>query len=416
MTGCGVYIPASPALDALLRNPAGFRPDHAAFFLHSIVSKFYTGDVDRAGFARLDSRIIKNSVPSRAFSACKKFLVSAGVIETAGYSTGRFPTGYRIATAFDGPPRRWVVDDPLLAGKLRAFRERYKTAGGGSEVAAVIERRKALLDRQRESLARLSLPAAPAELVRMTPEAHPGHVLLIGKSIEHHDHDGLIVDAFGWRIHSIVTRTSSHLRPRLLLDGQPVAEVDVANSQPMLLAIMARIEEGNPSAPSPSNMWRAPFICGASPSYLGRAEIAAFRAACESGTLYDRLGEDCGFSRLDAKRQLFRDVLFGKPYVKGPITRAFGRRWPSLLAWIQDLKARHGYKCLAQALQRLESVIMLDGVGNRLLHELPALPFLTIHDSAMLTAGQAEAVRSIMVDEFSKWGAKPKISIKGATL
>jgi hypothetical protein len=57
---------------------------------------------------------------------------------------------------------------------------------------------------------------------------------------------------------------------------------------------------------------------------------------------------------------------------------------------------------------------MLDCIGNSLLRELPGLRFLTIHDSALLVADEAQAVKAIMQDEFSRWGAMPTIRVKAA--
>lgn len=228
----------------------------------------------------------------------------------------------------------------------------------------------------------------------------------------------------GWRAHHLISRTSSRLRPRLLLEGRPVLEVDVANSQPLLLSILAARTTYEADAQHIEQMHDIMEGAGAGLALLPPASPAvavsvstrdaeAFRELCESGLLYDELAADCGIQREQAKKALFRDVLFGKPYVNGKITQAFGRRWPTLLAWIRCMKKTHGYKSLAMALQRLESVIMLDGVGNRVLQKLPSVPFLTIHDSAMLMADHASDVRTIMLDEFSRWGVRPDVRLKG---
>ena len=131
----------------------------------------------------------------------------------------------------------------------------------------------------------------------------------------------------------------------------------------------------------------------------------------EAGALYELLSHDCGLSRERAKKAVFRDVLFGKPYVNGRVTVAFGKRWPTLLAGIRAAK-RHDHKIIARALQRLESRIILDGIGARLVREMPSLHFLTIHDSALLVAEHAETVKAIMVDEFARWGVRPKLHVK----
>ena len=146
-------------------------------------------------------------------------------------------------------------------------------------------------------------------------------------------------------------------------------------------------------------------------------ETQDFRSVCESGELYDFLSLDAGIERAKAKKEFFRDVLFGKPHINGRVTVSFGRRWPTLLDSIRGAKRKHGYKVVAQALQRLESVVMLDGVCFRLLREFPSVPFLTIHDSTLLTAnaGVVGQVRDIMTEEFLVWRARPTIREKSAS-
>jgi hypothetical protein len=141
-------------------------------------------------------------------------------------------------------------------------------------------------------------------------------------------------------------------------------------------------------------------------------EIQTFLCACESGELYDLLAGDVGIDRQQAKHELFRDVLFGRPNVHGPLTRAFSSHWPHVLEAIRQAKQQLGYKSISQALQRLESVIMLDDIAFRLMDEFPGVPFLTIHDSALLVAASAEQVKALMLEEFGRWGINPTIRIK----
>jgi hypothetical protein len=420
----GLYIPDNRATDDLLADASrhGFRPDHVAYFHHSIYSKRFTGDVDKKGFARLNIGILRQWIHPRNLGPILKHLVTSGVILTAPYSKGHFPTGYQIAPAFDGPPRRYVVEYAPMAKKLLAYRAMYKATADDPVPQGVIQRRLALLDHQRDSLAALSLPGNPADIAtELQDRVDKGHVLYVCQCIEHHDHDGLTVCEFGWREHHLITRTSKHLRSRLLLEGHTVAEVDVANSQPMLLGILVQhhkelwydimVSPAAGASPSPSScFWLNDKQLS---RVIPAVEICSYLEACEMGIIYDLLAADCGLPREDAKTGLFSQVLFCKPCVCGRITKAFGRRWPSLLAWIQEVKRRHGYKALSMALQRLESIIMLDGVGNRILRELPGVPFLTIHDSVMLVANKSQDVKGFMEDEVSRCGARATIKVKG---
>jgi len=426
-----IYIPDNAALASVLAGGQGFHPDQAALVLDFICVKKWMNDLDDAGFARLNTLVLRQWIQTRALDAIRGHLGEAGVLETAGHSAGRFGTGYRIIPFYDGPPRRHVITYPPLVDKLTTWRAAYQASGDGPELAAIIERRKALLDHQRDTLAALSLPGTPAEMVAaLAGQADAGHVAYVASCIEHGDHVVPRIDGFGWRLHSLITRTSSRLRPRLLLDGRAVAEVDIGNSQPMLLSILANLPHAQ-HIKSVRNIMEGLGAGAGSLLFLpavSPAEAVSFLRCCETGELYSALAEEAEresrktdaraqhmrLNRDRAKVALFRDVLFGRAYVNGPVTRAFGRRWPSLLEAIRKLKREHGYKALAQALQRLESYIMLDCVCPRVMCELPGLRFLTIHDSAMLVADAAEPVKKIMLDEFIKWGVTPTIRIKPA--
>jgi hypothetical protein len=392
----------------------GFRQDHAAYFLHSICVKRWLHDVDDNGFAILNTGILRWWIQPRAWSALKRCFLDNGVLLTAPHSAGHHATGYRVAKEFDGPPRRYVVQNLPLARKLLDWRQRYRIAGNSSAaLEEIIRHRQLLLDHQWKSLFSLSLPNSPAAMVdalRDVADIDLDHIAYVAQCIQDRDYEGLTVDAFGWRLHSLITRTSSHLRPLLLLDGRPVAEVDITNSQPLLLAILMdaqhmkclhNIVEGRPGT----------LLLPLSVS-VSVQEIGAFRHVCETGEFYDLLAGIAGIPREHAKIEVFRDVLFGKAHFRGRTTEAFASRWPAILACVRKMKKERGHKTLAQALQRAESIIMLDGAGSRLLRELPGVPFLTVHDSVLTTAEAAEAVKAIMLQTFKEYGVQPKIKVK----
>lgn len=428
MSNPGIYVPDNAALADHLADSIGegLRPDHPALLLHFIGQKRYMSDLDKRGYARLNANVLRGWIHPRDLGYVKKFLRDRGVLQTAPHSAGNFPIGFRVTSKFDGPPRRHALTCPSLAAKMTKYRREHKGTGDDDAVRTVIDRRRPLLNHQRDTMAALAIPDTPAALAKgLSNKADPAHIAYVAQCIQHHDDDGLTVDGFGWRAHSLITRTSSHLRPLLLLDGLPVAEVDVANSQPLLVAILVQhikrwnniMEVAGASPPSlPADR------CGIGSSLglcvflpeprVPQSETRSFLEVCQAGTLYSVLARDCDITREKAKHEVFRDVLFGKAHVNGRITRAFTRRWPVLIAWIRQAKRECGYKIIAQALQRLESVIMLDGIGSRLLREFPNLPFLTIHDSAMLVADKAQAVKRIMKDEFIRWGATPTIRVK----
>jgi len=63
-----IYIPANGDLDAVLADlPRDLRPyrDHAALLLHFVAVKRWLDNVDRGGFARLHSLVLRRYIPDR---------------------------------------------------------------------------------------------------------------------------------------------------------------------------------------------------------------------------------------------------------------------------------------------------------------------------------------------------------------
>ena len=103
--GVGLYITDNPATDDLLADASrhGFRPDHVAYFHHSIVAKQYMGDLDETGYARLNTGILREWIQPRAFGRMKNYLVVKDVLLIAPYSKGHFSTGYRVQASSEVP-------------------------------------------------------------------------------------------------------------------------------------------------------------------------------------------------------------------------------------------------------------------------------------------------------------------------
>ena len=273
------------------------------------------------------------------------------------------------------------------------------------------------------NLARLHL-AKPTEevlsdLARI--DVDPDHACYICSAIQHGDHAGVKVDAFGYRVHSIVTRTDAEIRPYLRIDGKPLVELDIANSQPLILAIALKspdtwttyIASGQHIGGGGAGSSPVEVLLPAIPV----EELRGFTRLCENGELYEFLMAQGEFDdREEVKRLLFRDVLFGKPCVNGPMTKVFARHWPACLEFLRETKRAYGHKAVAQALQRLESAIIIDGVCGRLVREHPDTHFVTIHDSALAVPDSVAAVRRIMREEFERRGVRASVREKNVRM
>ncbi len=415
------YIPDNPALARVLNTlPPGLRRyhDHARLLLHFISAKKWLGDVDRKGYARLHSAILRKYIPNAVLGPLKAHLCSLGVITTDPYAAGCRSTGYRIGADFDGSPRRIVLADSLLVNKLQDWRERYSSLMDPAP-EDVIERRRDILAHMRNDLDRIHLAKPVDKIVQdvIGDGVDPDHALYACTTIHHDDHAGLKMDAFGFRVHSIVTRTATPIRNFLRIDGNSLIELDVANAQPLILAIALQFPETwttyIANGQHIGEGLRRPCAVAAAPLCIDGEEIRKFTLLCENGLLYESLRDSGGFrDRETAKSLLFRDVLFGRPYVCGRMTKLFAREYPTCFHAVQEIKRKHGYKAIAQVLQRLESTIIIDGVCGRLVREHPEMSFLTIHDSALAVADAADTVHRIMSEGFDRYGVRPTIRKK----
>ena len=414
-----IYIPANADLARVLNGlPSKLQKyrEHAMVLLHFIATKRWGKEVEPGGFAQLHSAILRGYIPNAVLGPLKRHLVRAGTIFTTPHSAGVRSTGYRVRPEFDGPPRRVILNDPRLIRKRRAWREAYSPPVNPAP-NEVIERRRHVLEHMRDDLARLSLAKPISRILRdlERTDVDPDHACYVCSAISHGDHAGVKVDCFGLRVHSIVTRTDTEIRRYLRIDGRPLIELDIANSQPLILAIALK-SPGAWTTYITRGQHIGEGIAGTRPlMFLPVADEETRRLVrlCEEGLLYEFLMQEANLSeREQAKQLLFRDVLFGRPCVNGPVTEVFGRHWPTCLEVIRKLKREHGYRIVAKMLQRLESAIIIDGVCGRLVREQPGTSFLTIHDSALAVADSSDIVRRIMREEFEKLGIRPTIREK----
>ena len=131
---------------------------------------------------------------------------------------------------------------------------------------------------------------------------------------------------------------------------------------------------------------------------------------CEGGELYESLmcpGDD----RDRVKRQLFRDVLFGRDKKRSALRDRFQRRFPSVAEMLICLK-RRDYQRPAWLMQREESTMFIGRICRRLMEDRPTMPLATIHDSVLSTDEHIDFVRQVALEEFGRLGVRPAFKTK----
>lgn len=414
-----LYIPDNERVLTVLDSlPAGLRPyrDDLALLIHFAAGRRWRRREDEKDSpARLHSLILRQYVPDRQLRPLRDHLAAQGVLICTPHSAGHFSKGYEIGPQFDGLPRRWVVSDPRLIPKLTAWK-RQTIKDHSPEMRDLASRRRPVTDAMIDSLDHLKLTGSADAVERALrgQGIDPGHVSLACSVIANGDHDGVFMDDFGWRVHSIVTHTATPIRAYMTFDGRPLVGLDVRNAQPLIFAAALRnpplcatyIAHAQHNGERSGGGEGALGVLRAVPSRV----VEEFGRLCESGMFYEAMMEGSeGKDRPKIKRAVFRDVFFGRPDQRGPVSDAFQRLWPEIYDAIQRLKALYGYKIVSQILQRMESGIMIDGVCGRIVSELPGLHFATIHDAALVVADRGADVKRFIEAEFGRYGVQATV-------
>lgn len=205
----------------------------------------------------------------------------------------------------------------------------------------------------------------------------------------------LYCDEFGKRIHTNITNLRSTLRKYLVYKNQKLVNVDIANSQPLLLLI---------SIPHLSYSIRCTisiYFDDVTPDVLN------YKRLVEQGTLYDYLMKHAGETdRSVFKENFFRETFFGKR-----TSKLFCKLFPTIGEEIKKIK-RKNYRRLAWLMQRTESKLMISGICRRIMEEHKDTFMATIHDSILTTQENVPIIKKIMSEEFEKLGLSPTIRIE----
>ena len=294
--------------------------------------------------------------------AVRKYAINAGLVECDGvYAKGSKSYGYRLSERFRGIRFRYV------RRKSRAIIDHLKKSDGIRKpvvrhLATNLRRVDAVIPQGLPFGDELALLAINEGCVAFNPE-----------------------DDFGRRFHSNLTNLATGLRQYLRVDGKPLFQIDIKNSQPLFLVVVTEKH---------------------------RACCPKYRAICEEGRLYEFLGEKTGLSRADSKEELITRVFFGRNGAKCKTQRAFAREFPETWQAIRDIK-QQDYTELARQLQQAESDFVIRRVCDRIRRDHPKMFVATIHDSVITNSPEdAEVICCIMRAEFNKMNLNPKLEIE----
>lgn len=228
------------------------------------------------------------------------------------------------------------------------------------------------------------------------------------------------VDDYG-RIHTNITNLARQHRKYVRLGGKVLSSVDVATSQPLLLAVLLSARKLD------SNHTKERNRKGREGGEKGTVLLApsyypclsnVYLDDCLTGVVYDRLGSHVELSEgrsltRDDVKGLFLAVIYGRAdHMHTTVGRAIRALYPDVFDRVLRLNLEHGVGWLPCRLQAIESDVMIRGAAARVLRERPDIPLLTQHDSLICPPEYAEYVRDAIAEEWGrKFGIVPSLKL-----
>ena len=183
-------------------------------------------------------------------------------------------------------------------------------------------------------------------------------------------------DEYG-RMHTNYTILKRNIRKNFLsIDGQPLHEIDLKNSQPLFLAVLMKRE--------------------LSPNKLINSEITRYFDLVNNGLIYEELMNKCSIKDREEAKIMMYKVLFGVNGDTRKYNKMFNSVFPHIYAFILKYKKeKKNYKSLSYALQNLESEFIFNKVIKHLMVSNPEIKLFTVHDSLCFPLNHKETVTTI---------------------
>lgn len=233
-------------------------------------------------------------------------------------------------------------------------------------------------------------------------------------------------DATEGRFHSNITNMKKELRGYLRINGKPLTNIDIKNSQPYLSTIILTY----PAKVAGMAKNIALSMTLQSLKVSQNEDVKKYIKLVADGLFYEYLiqefvSEGVILTRDETKIQVLRILFAPNRLPKNEVNRRcrliFKDRFPTVHRIFSKVRGRdQGTKFensnrFAILLATIESYLMLDVILKRIYKELPGTIAITIHDSIMtgILTDDVEAVRKIMSDELTSFvGFSPKIEIE----
>lgn len=384
----GVWVKGGELLRARL-DPYWQKESHLERLwavLHLVLERQAMGD-QKSGFSPISTRLLAGMIGRDFAYQALQTLKRNGFLECdESYCPSAKAKGYRFSQEIASLEAQWYPLSAAFSGRIALWR--------GKRTNAAIGRKKPhriLWDHlQRLTLDPCFMEAMPAgEDVQLKRDAWRLSADAVCGQIWHFSSDPK-----SGRVFNNFTSLPKVMRRYALLDGEPLAEIDICNSQPFFLADLY---------PSHDAEWE---------KYVG---------IVSAGCFYEALNEASGQpidpnNREKLKQAVYAQVLFGRNWTASRLWVGFKQLFPRLSQIVSESKARN-HRLLPIELQRLEASVMIGEAVPAFAANFPGIPFLTIHDSIAVPSRLAGDAKQLLREIVTKSiGCTPMLKVTGTSL
>ncbi len=342
---------------------------------------------DKGAYVPLKYQVLRSVMPKKRLTGIIRDLIAWQLIERReSYRKDYYSKGYRLNPEFMfGKFRIRIIGDPLLNKKINAHRERLRNQVLRRPGYEAVYRSVEALEIDHRRARRLVLKQFKAKVLRDTRRYTSRMVSIDSIALNNLFY---AIDPKTGRFYHSYACLAKELRPMVRLEGRPLREVDITNSQPLLLHLMLK-DRG----------------------MVHPTEAERMEKLVLGGLFYEEFNTE-GADRDVFKKEFFRDVLFGKGMYSNATTDLFTRKFPSYAAAIRKLK-QGDHTRVAIAMQTMEAQIIFAAVERFIRRFGRHAPIITIHDSLSTIPDYSEAAMEVLYEEFEeRFGVRPHLKMK----
>ena len=398
----------------------GFSLERMQYIVSTILK--HPQDKHPGAYSVLNMEYLQNIVPQA--NEYIKVLKEAGIIEYKNYLAGRNSRLYRLTQTYRGPSVFRTITDNRMNRRISENYTNMKLRNSKKYPKLNEYVYSVSID---YSAALFTIDEQYNYMYQEDPVKAETHRTYSFAEVEKIQAGEIYIRVNGTngRYDTNFTRLPSELVQHLTINGVPLTEIDIRNSQPFFAVGLF-----NPT-PEVERVIDA-YLGSRLTMYIKSLQVFKYEDAklytslVENGMFYEFMLEKFRLNGIEyrdraaAKEAVFT-IFFGKNSAihYSAAVKLFRNLFPNVYRLFEAIKEKE-HNRLAILLQRIESHTILDLTASQVVFELPDVKFITKHDSLlpaglMVTDNVAEVSRILTEVVTEVIGIKPLLKVKGAS-